>query len=355
MSKSNVSRTRGFTLIELLVVIAIIAVLIALLLPAVQSAREAARRIQCVNNMKQLGLAMHNYHSVNSCFPTGDIRGVGQMLAPGAKEACGTNVLSSCQATPWFVLMLPQFEQGTLANSYNYALGAEGPVAPLPLGLFANSTVAISRVATLQCPSDRQNQFQVTTAYAGGALSGPLFSKGNYAASWGNISWGQKLATATGINPATGTLPVFMQSAFGFDTQSISSMIDGTSNTVAMAEILQGATNDIRGMMWVTIPGGCSFISRIPPNGKLDYYNAGVNMDYLQGGFCITEPAQGLPCLQGSGDKGAYAGARSHHSGGVNSLFGDGSVRFLKNNISMPTWLALNTVAGGEVLSSDSY
>jgi prepilin-type N-terminal cleavage/methylation domain-containing protein/prepilin-type processing-associated H-X9-DG protein len=355
MSKSNVSRVRGFTLIELLVVIAIIAVLIALLLPAVQAAREAARRIQCVNNMKQLGLAMHNYHSTNSSFPTGNIRGVGLPMMPGVGN-CGTNIFNNCQNTPWFVLMLPFFEQGNLANSYNYAIGAEGPLAPLPLGFYANSTVAGSKLSSFQCPSDRQNQFQITPSYQGGALSGLFFSKGNYGASWGNIAWGQSLATATGINPVTGTLPVYMQSAFGFDTVGINSMTDGSSNTVAMAEILQGAQYDVRGMMWSTIPGGCSFMSRIAPNGKADYYNDGLVGDVLnQVVFCVNEPVQGLPCVGGIGDKGAYAGARSHHSGGVNSLMGDGSVRFIKNSISMPTWLGLNTINGGEVISADSY
>src|SRR3954452_14620659 len=109
---------RGFTLIELLVVIAIIAVLIALLLPAVQAAREAARRIQCANNMKQLGLALHNYHDVNNGLPPGRIwSGTGF-----------PTIFSGQQNTTWFCLMLPMFEQGVLANAFNYALGAEGPV-----------------------------------------------------------------------------------------------------------------------------------------------------------------------------------------------------------------------------------
>jgi prepilin-type N-terminal cleavage/methylation domain-containing protein len=107
-------RRRGFTLIELLVVIAIIAVLIALLLPAVQAAREAARRVQCVNNMKQLGLALHNYHDVNNALPPGRIwSGSGF-----------PTIFSGQQNTTWFCLMLPMFEQGVLANAYNYSLGA---------------------------------------------------------------------------------------------------------------------------------------------------------------------------------------------------------------------------------------
>ena len=168
---SSSSRARGFTLIELLVVIAIISMLIALLLPAVQSAREAARRIQCVNNLKQLGLGMHNYHESSNSFPSGDIRNVGYSLMPG--HPCGNGIFTNCQNTPWFCLMLPYIEQGNLANSFNYQLGAEGPWNPLPMGFFANSTVGSTKIATFQCPSDRQNTFQVNPAYLRGSPGRP--------------------------------------------------------------------------------------------------------------------------------------------------------------------------------------
>src|SRR3954466_7725000 len=145
---------RGFTLIELLVVIAIIGVLIALLLPAVQAAREAARRAQCVNNSKQLGLALHNYHDVQGGLPPGRIWKNGL-------NGCGYNFFQG-QDTTWFILMLPQFEQQPLANAFNYSLGVGGPLAPLPLGFFANSTVTATKVAVFQCPSDRAITFQIT-------------------------------------------------------------------------------------------------------------------------------------------------------------------------------------------------
>src|SRR3954454_12826943 len=128
------SKRRAFTLIELLVVIANIAVLIALLLPAVQAAREAARRAQCVNNMKQLGLAMHNYHDiVNAIVPVRIYQ----------NSVCGGNVLKGCQDTPWFVLMLPQFEQTPLYNAFNFMLGSSGPGN---LGLLANSTITLAKI-----------------------------------------------------------------------------------------------------------------------------------------------------------------------------------------------------------------
>lgn len=359
---SRIPRARGFTLIELLVVIAIIAVLIALLLPAVQAAREAARRAQCVNNLKQLGLAMHNYHSTENVFPTGNIAGVGQPLAPGVGN-CGLNIFSNCQNTPWFCLMLPYIEQGALANAYNFTLGAEGPKLPaLPLGYFANSTVAATKISTFQCPSDRETKFQITPSYAGGALSGPIMSKGNYGGAWGNLYWAQdKDASYTPptplIDPVSGARPLYLKSAFGHHTVGLGGFTDGSSNSVAAAEVLQGAQYDIRGMMWSTIPGGASFMSRLAPNGSIDYYRSGLSGDGLnnKGLFCVNEPMQGLPCYDADTDKGSYAGARSRHSGGVNALMADGSVRFVKNTVSMPTWIALNSISGGEVISSDSY
>jgi prepilin-type processing-associated H-X9-DG protein len=187
-------------------------------------------------------------------------------------------------------------------------------------------------------------------------------SKGNYGASWGNLYWGQDTYAVSSfpvamIDPLTKLPPAYMKSAFGFTTTGLRTMTDGSSNTILLSEILQGDTYDIRGMMWSTIPGGSSFMSRLPPNSPVDYYQTGIYGDLLnQTIFCVSEPAQGLPCTGTSpSDKAAYAGARSRHSGGVNCLFGDGSVKFVKNSVSMPTWLALNTASGGEVISADAY
>src|SRR4029077_10206240 len=130
--------------------IAIIALLIALLLPAVQAAREAARRAQCTNNLKQLGLAIANYESANNCLPIAVVYAVnGVSGMPGAicETPCGAN----CQNTPWFVLMLPYIEQAPLYNAYNTSIGIEGPAL---LGFVINSTVMTSRIASFQCPSD---------------------------------------------------------------------------------------------------------------------------------------------------------------------------------------------------------
>ncbi len=346
---SSSSRARGFTLIELLVVIAIIAVLISLLLPAVQSAREAARRAQCVNNLKQIGLGMHNYHSIVNVFPSGII---------STPTQCSRYIFAGCQDTSWFTLMLPQVEQGPLFNSFNSALGMEGPTTPLPLGFFANSTVFGTKIGMFQCPSDNSNQFQITPQYVGGALSGPIGTKGNYGASWGNTYWGQDMpATASPmLNPTTGLVPQFMKSAFGFYNVGIQTITDGSSNTVLCAEVLQGELYDVRGLLWSSIPGGGTFFARMAPNNPVDYYQTGQFGDQLNRTiFCVNEPGQDLPCTGGAGDQQAYAGSRSRHPGGINLLLGDGSVRFVKNSINMPVWLGLNTIGGGEVISSDAW
>ncbi len=338
---------RGFTLIELLVVIAIIAVLIALLLPAVQAAREAARRAQCVNNIKQLGLAVHNYESGNSCLPVGRIYGP----RPG-KPATDFPTIFAAQNTPWFVLMLPFIEQGNLANTFNYALGSEGNASPLPLGFFANSTVAFTKISTFQCPSDRQMTFQVNPGYAGGALSAPIFTKGNIAACWGNTNWGQSNEGTYGAQ--------YLKSAFGHTPITIANFTDGTSNSLLTGEVLQGETNDIRGCMWSTVPGGASFMTRFTPNGQIDYLNqsTGGPGDYLNnspGLFCVNQPGFGLPCVPGASDQQAFAGSRSKHAGGVNVGMADGSVRFIKSSIAAKTWIALGSISGGEVISADSF
>ena len=341
-------RRRGFTLIELLVVIAIIAVLIALLLPAVQAAREAARRAQCINNLKQLGLALHNYESSNGSFPPGRIW----------SNSGFPTIFAGQQNTTWFCLMLPYFEQGVLGNAFNYSLGAEGPVlgaTNIP-ALDANSTVASTKLSVFQCPSDRQNTFIINPAYAGPKYGAApfVFTKGNYVVSWGNTGWGQGYASSSGP-PTTAYLP----SAFGHNMNvRIASITDGTSNTVFTGEVLQGATYDVRGMMWSSIPGGASFMTRFTPNAFNDFFNLVNGGDYLNNAptlFCVPEPVLGLPCFPNASDKDAFAGARSRHSGGINTGMGDGSVRFIKSSISAPIWIGLNSIASGEVLSSDSY
>jgi prepilin-type N-terminal cleavage/methylation domain-containing protein/prepilin-type processing-associated H-X9-DG protein len=387
------STRKAFTLIELLVVIAIIAVLIALLLPAVQSAREAARRIQCVNNVKQLGLAMHNYVSSQGSFPSGAI-----FLVPGGCSSPG--FARGCENTSWFPLIFPYLEQTSMANAFNYSIGTEGAgsaaLGGLPIGFIINSTVMRTRVNSVNCPSDEQQTFSLTAfSPALAAISYPI-AKGNYAVHWGNTNAGQAITAfqSTFLSPS-----VHYQSAFGFNTSgsgpalvTIASITDGTSNTVVTSELIQGASDDARGAIWLLNPGSGSFTSRFTPNGLLDYvpnfiasglpgWNATTvntgglivnNMDNLAsvagsgtptvgsspavpGSLCDNQPNKGLACAYSTTEGNAFTGARSHHPGGVNVGYGDGSVRFVKNTINARTWVALGSIGTGEVISADSY
>jgi prepilin-type N-terminal cleavage/methylation domain-containing protein/prepilin-type processing-associated H-X9-DG protein len=360
---------RGFTLIELLVVIAIIAVLIALLLPAVQAAREAARRIQCTNNLKQLGLAIANYESANNTIPIGDV------FNTSTPPCTGAGFGGNCQNTPWFVMVLPFIEQGAMYNSFNAAIGTEGPGF---LGLGVNSTVFTTRITSQQCPSDNSQTFSVASLAPLGVPANFTYSasKGNYGVNWGNTDNGQW--TTSGSFPTLYRASPFgvNQSLTGAQTVRFASITDGLSNTQFISEFLQGAPDDVRGTIWVDDACAGAYQTRFTPNGTQDILqilgafagNGRNNVDNIPGGaagapatspatpgtLCDTQPVQQLACANAS-EGGAYCGSRSRHPGGVNTLFGDGSVHFVKNSINPTTWVGLGSISGGEVISSDSY
>jgi len=356
-------------------------VLIALLLPAVQAAREAARRGQCANNLKQLGLAIMNYESAANCFPSSIIYNIN--TPPCTSPGFGKN----CQNTTWFVLMLSQFEQGNLYNSFNASIGIEGPSL---LGFIVNSTVYTTRLGSFQCPSDITQVFNMSalSTATGGAV--PAFpwsaSKGNYGANAGNCDAGQGILGGVCVK----TPSLFLKSAFGIATSGngpslvrIASITDGTSNTHIVSEILQGNFDDIRGFIWVSDAGAGSYETRFTPNGNTDYMTLiqpwktavgaqpGNTMDNVPtfasassagtsppsaGSLCDSQPVQQLACWnQGLGEAFGYVASRSRHPSGVQSLFGDGSVHFMKNSISPLVWVQLGSIASGEVVSSDSY
>ena len=338
------SLRRGFTLIELLVVIAIIAVLIALLLPAVQAAREAARRSQCINNLKQIGLAMHNYQSTNNCLPQGT-------------RGC-------CWGT-WLITVLPFVEQNAMYNAWN-AYGNNSGLAgfvdgPLRYAGVCNSTVTTSRIAAYSCPSDPNAQL-TSLINSGGK---PVTSH-NYVANFGNTTHQQGSLTDSGI-----TYP-FLGAPFG-DVGSPNSDItggtaagaiarnvdfngitDGLSNTMMNSEVLigqsSGTTNDLRGFSWWAY--GTSFTGVLTPNS--------TKPDWMQSsGYCnVANIPSNPPCIQGDTVSNVvlvYTGARSKHPGGVNSAFCDGSVKFLKNSVNRVTYSALSSARGNEVISADAY
>ncbi len=313
-------RTRGFTLIELLVVIAIIAVLISLLLPAVQSAREAARRIQCTNNLKQIGLAMHNYHDAVGSLPPG--------------------VVGCCNGT-WQVFILPYIEQGNLANSYNFFTPRY--VDP------SNVTVTTGFINALLCPSDERSK---PTSTALGAFNGQV-SAHNYVANWGQTDIDQQnLLNGVAFMGAPFTFIAHYSNANHVDTPNkgmltrFASITDGLSNTMLVSETVVGKGSDLRGLTWWADATG--YTSFIPPNSSL--------FDLMYSASACAYPFNNnTPCQIATTQSGLMTGARSRHPGGVNVTMADGSVRFVKNSVNIATWRALSSTKGGEVLSGDAF
>jgi prepilin-type N-terminal cleavage/methylation domain-containing protein/prepilin-type processing-associated H-X9-DG protein len=333
------SRTgrHGFTLIELLVVIAIIAVLIALLLPAVQAAREAARRAQCTNNLKQLGLAMHNYHQAIGTFPIG-VMGI---RSPTLYASVG-DPTGSINRRTWAFMLLPYIEQSAMYGAVNFSL----PFNP-PTGA-ANNTVSESLIAVYLCPSDpTTNQIDQNNR-----------REGNYVVNWGNSNWAQNMLAA--YNPFAGNKvmpgnPVpFLGAPFTMDRSfGIQNITDGTSNTLLMAEVIIGATQptnlyEHRGDIYNDDYNCAMFNAYTTPNSTVP--------DWIANGYCRYPYQTNPPCTgPTNGSQNSYNASRSYHPGGVNALLSDGSVRFFKNSINYITWRALSTTTGGEVLSADSF
>ena len=349
------SESRAFTLIELLVVIAIIAVLIALLLPAVQSAREAARRIQCTNNLKQLGIALHNYHSSTNSFPVG-------FLFPKSTSGLPVPALHY----RWSVLaqMTPYLEQ---SNVYN-ALNMNFPIAAGPTGVYGvgpwttfkeNTTSLATKVNFFLCPSDAAAP---PTMLPGSVLSGPT----NY-----HFSTGDGSPYSNNIGDAGLTVPA--NGAFVLrEAQNIATFLDGSSLTAAASEQLIGPANggastqnggtytgqDVRRAAAMT-PGPLSDAGCSSPTGwRLDKGLGWWDGDYRSTLYnhYLTPNSKSFDCWQTSPPHNpALKAARSNHPGGVNALFCDGHVQFVKDTVNLATWRGLGSRNGGEVLSAESF
>ena len=347
------NRRRGFTLIELLVVIAIIAVLIALLLPAVQAAREAARRSQCTNNLKQIGLGLHNYHSSINTFPMGNAIAYSD---PGVQTSWGTFSAAA--------MMLPYLEQSPVYNSCNFSW-----TVWYGTGAALNATVWNVKVNSFLCPSDSN--------------AGRDFFN-SYHASFG-----------TGTDPwSSNTNGVFAPQNTSYGLRDIN---DGSSSTIAYVEGLTGDLVNLK-LKWR------KYISGLPGSGAPagSNYDARASVAILAsvlaaGDNCVAAVDSGSPgpgsnsnrgqrwqtgspgltmtniiitpnssrftlsacrmdCSAGCGtDFGHLFTPSSAHPGGVNVLFADGSVRFVKTSIAQATWMALGSRNGEEVVSSDAY
>jgi prepilin-type N-terminal cleavage/methylation domain-containing protein len=318
---------RGFTLVELLVVIAIIGMLVALLLPAVQAAREAARKTQCLNNLKQLGIAAQNYHDSQ------------KHLMPGARSCCWGS---------WQIFILPYLEQSQLEALFDddepYIIGS---ASDYNNGSQNSATLIQTRLQTLTCPSD------VPQSLPSGELQR---TQHNYLGNFGNTNHLRLNIPSTGGAPAIQFLGAPLPATEWKDinippdkteTTHFGQIADGLSNTLLFSETVQGVSGeklDLRGFTWWG--WGAGFETSLSPNT--------TEPDRLQqSSSCNTADQSNPPCIGHSLPANVMRNAaRSRHVGGVNATMCDCSVRFVSDDVDGLVWLALGSIDGGEVTTT---
>jgi prepilin-type N-terminal cleavage/methylation domain-containing protein/prepilin-type processing-associated H-X9-DG protein len=314
-------RRRGFTLIELLVVVAIIAVLIALLLPAVQAAREAARRSQCVNNLKQIGLALHNYESANNVFPYG-ANAYGNITNPVEGTVLNT------YGTTLFLSLLQYMEQAPLANAFNFSLRTVG---------VQNTTVERTVVTTLICPSDSEARDPILN---GRDVIGTAFGLW-YGGNMGPTNMDNKCRYCPPTPSGSTVQSYCVQGNWGLDAtpsnQKMTGMFARANFCQRIAGVKDGLSNTF--MMGELVPTQCNWFYAFAHNFPMS--NTTIPLGRLD--------------LSISGNYWDSCGYKSFHAGGSNFLMGDGRVQFIKNSINYQTYNALGSSRLGEVLSSDAY
>jgi prepilin-type N-terminal cleavage/methylation domain-containing protein len=315
----------GFTLVELLVVIAIIGILVSLLLPAVQTAREAARRTQCMNQMKQLSLAVHNYHDQNKVLPRGSRSGIGAPTLPGGPGAWYDD-------HGWYGPILPFVEQQAVYDKIDWNVSFSNA---------ANDQARRAKITLFACPSDsflRENEWQTNTWAR---------LRGNYAGNFGNTNYGQQTKASVAFGGAPFTFAKF---------QSFAAITDGLSNTMLFGEVLPNAYEGPAwggpiGEMQIAV-GGQAFEAWYTPNAKVCEESVRVCPDTLAGGKVNLNS---IPCCTNVGGPGQTGEqvmtSRSKHPGGVVVGQCDGSTRMITSNIDLAAWRALCTARAGDVAS----
>jgi prepilin-type N-terminal cleavage/methylation domain-containing protein/prepilin-type processing-associated H-X9-DG protein len=346
-------RSAGFTLIELLVVIAIIAVLIGLLVPAVQKVREAANRMSCTNNLKQLGLALHHFHDSNNAFPPGRVStraGLPQLGIPAAPTG-------TVPSHSWIPFVLPYLEQEALSKLYRRDVPTQGWANPLN-----RPNVTRIHLKAMQCPSAKPDRLHIE-AFPATANNTPWGSCIDYAAIKGLRTGAGQLATTGFVDPVTNAEGVMPDSVM----RRFADITDGTSNTVLIAEcagrpelwragrpvplaqldptnprypIEDAAGGDMPGGAWAE-QQNAFFLDGSTPDGRLRPGTCAIN---CTNNFC------GLP-TRNYDDGEIY----SFHPGGANCVFADGSVRFLRANLDIRILARLVTRAGNEVVGTNDF
>jgi prepilin-type processing-associated H-X9-DG protein/prepilin-type N-terminal cleavage/methylation domain-containing protein len=308
------SCSRAFTLIELLVVIAILTVLIGLLLPAVQSAREAARRVQCGNNLKQIGLAMHNYHIATNTFPPGYVSNVQNNLINGPETGPGWG---------WGAMILNELEQRSLYSSINFSLAITDP---------GSRTVRTTSLSVFLCPSNAFGSGPVVLHDLSGNVVVNDLAPGQYIASAGQLEVEEFAAQNNGVFYRNSRI-------------RIQDITDGTGTTLMAGE----RSRNVADATWVgAIPA--AFACNNPGWKFQDCETANV-LILAHTGPSSDENWVDVPNNKKAGVDDYW----SLHPGGCNFLFCDGSVRFVKETINPNLFSALATRAGGEVISADAF
>jgi prepilin-type N-terminal cleavage/methylation domain-containing protein len=322
-------RRHAFTLVELLVVIAIIGILVALLLPAIQAAREAARRTQCLNQVKQLTLALQNHHDTKGGFPPGVLYDNGEMFG--------------YPRITWMMHTFPFLEEGALFAAFNMKAPAAcaGGVWLDPV----NQPAISKSVAGLLCPTDAEGELVHNHPGCGGQAA-----RGNYAGFFGNVNMGGVLDYFKNPNVPSTTAPNHTPAAFMINRPVKIKMIsDGTSHTMIIGEILKGVSGDsyeYRGVHWYDHVATSQIFTATGPNS--------TERDILYPMWCtgkLNLPRLNLPCRTGDGTGTNHmAASRSRHSGGVQVGLTDGSARFVPDSVDLAVWQAMGSIKGDEVV-----